>query len=418
MRIDSLQEKFKNKDAKTVITNFSWLSISMIAGYIFPLLTMPYLAKTIGAEGFGKIAFALAIVAWVQTIVDWGFNFTATRDVARCYGDAEKISEILSNVIWARLFLMMVCLLALFLLSLFIPSFRDNRTIIFVTFLMIPGHILCPDWFFQAIEKMKYITIFNLLLKLVFTLGVFIFIKSEKDVIIQPLLTSVGYFCCAIVSTYLIIFKLGFKILSPNYQRMYRILKDSTDVFVNNLLPNFYNSFSIVLLGNWGSAFSTGLFDAGNKFVNICIQFMSALSRAFFPFLSRRIDKHDIYKNISICLACVVSVILFVCAPLIVSFFFTPEFEPAILVMRIMAVSNVFLTLNSIYGTGYLIIVGKERLMRNINAISSLLGFGISFPLVYYFDYIGAALTITITRGIIGLTEMYYSRKNMKLSKV
>lgn len=408
---NSINKYSKSKNARTVITNFSWLAVSQVAGYVFPLLTIPYLARVIGAEGFGLIAFAIAIIAWIQTIVDWGFNFTATRDVAQCNGNKEDISVIFSNVLWARLILSFICLIFLFVLSIFIPSFWENRVIIFVTFLMIPGHILCPEWFFQAIEKMKFITLMNFLLKLIFTFGVFVFIKDSDDVVIQPLLTSGGYIVCGIISFYLIVIKWKYKIYSPNFQKIFVTLKGSFDIFLNNLLPNLYNSFSILLLGIWGQPTSTGILDAGNKFVNICIQLMSVISRAFFPYLSRKIEKHSFYESFSLWIAGLMSLGLFFAAPIVIKIFFTLEFEPAIMIMRIMAISNFFLTLNSVYGTGYLIIVGKERLLRNINFVLSLFGFAISFPLVYFFDYIGAALTITVTRGMIGLTEMYWAKK-------
>ena len=148
-----------NSDAKTVINNFAWLSVLQIAGYIFPLISIPYLAKVIGVDGFGKIAFASAVIIWIQTITDWGFNFTATRDVAKNKNDKLMVSEIFSNVLWSRMLLMIISFVVLSILVVLIPLFKDNYLVIFASFLMIPGHICFPDWFFQAVEKMKYITI-------------------------------------------------------------------------------------------------------------------------------------------------------------------------------------------------------------------------------------------------------------------
>jgi len=77
----------KSKDVRTLSSNFSYLMLLQIAGYIFPLITIPYLASVIGVEGFGKIAYASAVIVWFKTVADWGFNYTATRDVARNRGD-------------------------------------------------------------------------------------------------------------------------------------------------------------------------------------------------------------------------------------------------------------------------------------------------------------------------------------------
>lgn len=60
-------KKTNSKDGKTVFANFGYLSLLQIAGYVFPLITMPYLAHVIGADGFGRIVFASAVVVWIQT---------------------------------------------------------------------------------------------------------------------------------------------------------------------------------------------------------------------------------------------------------------------------------------------------------------------------------------------------------------
>lgn len=72
-----------SKDGKILVSNFLYLTLMQVAGFIFPLLTLPYLAKIIGTNGFGRIAFASAVIIWLQTISDWGFNYTATRNIAR-----------------------------------------------------------------------------------------------------------------------------------------------------------------------------------------------------------------------------------------------------------------------------------------------------------------------------------------------
>ena len=98
---DKLRNIKSNNDAQTLVSNFAWLSVLQVAGYIFPLISMPYLARIIGLDCFGKIAFASAILTWVQTIADWGFNYTATRDVAQNRENIHKVSVIFSYGLWA-----------------------------------------------------------------------------------------------------------------------------------------------------------------------------------------------------------------------------------------------------------------------------------------------------------------------------
>lgn len=411
-KISEITKKINSsKDGKTVFANFGYLSLLQIAGYVFPLITMPYLARVIGADGFGKIAFASAIVIWVQTISDWGFNMTATRDVAQNRDNKEKVSRIFSNVLWARCLLTIFSGLLLLLAVSIIPYFRSNADIIWITFLLVPGYILFPDWFFQAIEKMKYTTIFNLLLKLIFTVAVFIFIRDREDYLIQPLLTTIGYLVCGIGALYLILWKWGYTLYRPQWNDILKTIKESTDVFFNNLMPNLYNSFSVMMLGFFGGATANGVYDGGSKFPTIFYNFQSVLSRAFYPFLSRRPDKHSFYAKLNLCTALFGAIILIIISPWIIRIMLGEEFEKSVIVMQILSLSVIFLAMSYTYGTNYLIIHHKEKPLRNLTFVSSIIGMCISIPLVYYFTYIGAAITVCLCRGMLGIGSFVLAKK-------
>lgn len=401
----------KSKDGKAVFANFGYLSLLQVAGYVFPLISMPYLARVIGAEGFGKIAFASAIVVWIQTISDWGFNLTATRDVAQNRDNKELVSIIFSNVLWARSILTLLSGIILLLVVLLVPYLRENADIIFVTFLLVPGYILFPEWFFQAIEKMKYTTFFNLFLKLVFTVAVFVFIHKREDYLIQPLLTTIGYLLCGIGALYLIFKKWGYTLYKPQWTEIFETIRNSTDVFVNNLMPNLYNSFSVMLLGFFGGSTANGIYDGGNRFPSIFYQFQSVLSRVFYPFLSRRPDKHSFYAKLNIVSALVGSVILVLISPLIIKIMLGDEFEKSVVVMQILSFSVVFLAMGYTYGTNFLIINHKEKPLRNLTFISSIVGMCVSVPLVYYFSYIGAAVTVLLCRGLLGVGSYVLAKR-------
>lgn len=407
-----LKRILKNdSEYKTLLNNFSYLTILQVVGYVFPLITLPYLSRVIGASGFGKIAFAAAIISWIQTIADWGFNFTATRDVAQNRDNKQKVSEIFTDVLWARIILMLLSFIVLSILLLIIPSFKEQYQIILLTFLMIPGHILFPDWFFQAIEKMRYIVIFNLLIKLIFTVLVFVFIRSEEDYLYQPLFTSLGYVFCGLVSLYIILKKFGYQIFKPNFRSVYNTIKRSSAVFINNIAPNLYNSFSVILLSSLSGSTANGIFDGGNKIISIVYQFILVLSRTFFPFLSRRKDKHNLYAKINLLLGLVCSLVLFIAAPLVIRILLSPEFYDSIVVLRILAVSMIFMTLSNTYGTNYLIICHRDKELRNITIICSLVGLFLAYPLVRIYSYIGAALTVFISRFLLGTITYIYAKR-------
>lgn len=392
----------KSEDNKTLLQNFAYLSICQVVSYVFPLITIPYLARVIGPDGFGKIAFAAAVVVWVQTIADWGFNYTATRDVAQNRNNKDTVSRIFSNVMWAQFLLTILSGIILFIVVLFVPYFRKNADVIFITFLMVPGHILFPAWFFQAVERMKFTTIFNLTIKLLFTVAVFLVIKEPDDYVLNPLLTSIGYVVCGICSQYIILKKWGYRLYKPDWKGTLNAIKNSSDIFIYNLMPNLYNSFSVMLLGVWGDARANGIYDGGNKIPSIFYNLQNVLSRTFYPFLSRRYDKHRIYAIINISVSIIGAIILLFISPFIINIILGPEFIDSVIIMQIMSISIIFLAINDIYGTNYLILRHHERELRNITTITSIIGMLVAVPSVYYFHAVGAAVTVCFSRVLLG----------------
>ena len=67
---------------KTVLVNFSYLSILQIFTIVFPLLTYPYLLRVVGLELYGVLVFAQTIISYVSLVINFGFNMSGARNVA------------------------------------------------------------------------------------------------------------------------------------------------------------------------------------------------------------------------------------------------------------------------------------------------------------------------------------------------
>ena len=163
---------------------------------------------------------------------------------------------------------------------------------------------------------------------------------------------------------------------------------------------------SSIFLGFTHGSVANGLFDAGNRFNTVSSSFIAIISRVFYPYLSRNIGGHHAYMKLHLAVSILFALVLLLMAPFVINIFFTKEFESAITVLRIMAISLIFLSISNIYGTNYLIVIGKEKELRNCTMVVSIIGFFLMIPLVYMWSYIGAALTIVISRGLLAVFVM------------
>ena len=408
----------KSEDGKVLAKNAMYLTILQFIIYLCPLITTPYLARVIGTDGFGKLAFALAIMVWIQTIADWGFNYTATRDVAKNRENKAYVSHVFSTVFWGRWILTALSFLVLVVLMMVVPKFQTHAVILLFSFIMIPGHILFPDWFFQALERMEFITIMNVIIRLVFTVAIFIFIRQPEDYIYQPLIMSMGYVLCGILSMYIIVRKWKIRVVPVPIREIMQYISNSTNIFINNLMPNLYNSFSYVLLNFASTDAYTGIYNAGRKLPDLANSMLSVIGRVFFPYLNRKSNNHRLYAYFSIGLSVLAALVLIAVARPLTVLFFGQAFEEAYIVLRICAVAIVFNTMNTVYGVNYLIINGKDALLRNMTIVSSLIGFALAFPLVKYFDYIGISVSYLTANILMGVLPMVCAIQIEKKKKI
>lgn len=406
-----LRQLFEKKEVKILANNFFFLSLLQVVNYVLPFITLPYLSRIIGVEKFGIIALSTAIMAYFTAFVDYGFNYTAVRDIAKNRTNLNVISKIYSNVMVARFFLLIISLIIFLLIINFIPLLHENRDIMYFSFLMLPGYIMLPTWFFQAMEEMKYIAIFSTVSRLIFVMLIFIVIKEKSDYIFQPLLLSTGTIISGIGA--LIFIKKKFKIIFiiPSYIEIFTAIKKSTNMFICIFTPNLYSNITAIFLSSFYGNVATGIFDAGNKFPNVSQMLSNLISRVFYPFLSRKIDKHKYYNYCLFSVCLLMSISMFFGAELLIKIFYTSEFNDSVRVIKLMSITPILLYLSDSYGTNYLVLIGKEKTLRNIIVYCSLCGFIISYFLISNYSYVGACLTLIIVRGSMGILTYIYAKK-------
>lgn len=249
----------KSKEVKTLFENFASLTVLQIIGYVFPLLTLPYLSHVIGVSKFGMLAFASVIISYVATIIFYGFQYTAVRDISKNMNNQIQINKIVSNVTFSMFLLFIISLIALLILMFSIPNFAPYRLLLILTLLNIPAQIINFDWFFQGIEKMKYFTLLSFFSKFIYTASIFLVIKTVDDYIFIPILLAISTFSSGIYAIYLVFVKYKVRIHFPGLKDIIETYKSGWSVFISQLAPNLYNSFSTIVLNSYFGDTSVGI---------------------------------------------------------------------------------------------------------------------------------------------------------------
>ncbi|MBB6370360.1 oligosaccharide flippase family protein [Chryseobacterium shigense] len=411
--VNRIKKIFNTKDKKALLENFVSLSALQLIGMVLPLVTLPYILRVIGFEKYGVIVFSASLIAYFTALTDFSFRITATRDVAIYRDSPKRLNIIYSKVLTIKTLFLLLSWLIIAIAVYLYPPFYENREIYFYTSLLLLGYVLFPEWFFQGIEKMRYITYLNLGIKLFFTLCVFIFIKKESDFWIYPLLQSAGYVGAGLVGQYVLVKKYKLKFIFLPYKLIVKTIKTNSPIFINQFVPNLYNNTSTFLLGILGTPKLVGIYQAILTVVNLIVTLIEILSRVFFPFLNRKKDAFQWYKNMMLITisAMIIGVLAF---NKLIFWYLNINYENAFWILFILAIGLFGYTLYNIFGLNYFIVHRQDKLVMKNTLLASVLGFILAYPLIHFYSVLGAAINLSLARCIMGGGLFYKFFKTKK----
>ncbi|EFO2744992.1 O100 family O-antigen flippase, partial [Escherichia coli] len=75
----------------TLMRNILFLGLIQGSSFLLPLILLPFLIKTLGTETYGKMILYQVFFLYLSTIIDFGYNFSATQNIARNQNDSYHI---------------------------------------------------------------------------------------------------------------------------------------------------------------------------------------------------------------------------------------------------------------------------------------------------------------------------------------
>lgn len=171
----------------TFYSNTIWQYGLQLVKYVLPLLTLPYLTRVLEPEGYAVYAYVVSFMSFVQTFVDFGFNLSGTKSVARA-GNSAELGLITGRITQARLMLCVLTGVVCVFIGMSIPIIRSNTMYSVLSFIAVCGRALAPDFLFQGKEQMGPITIRYLVSKTVSTVLTFVLVQTSEDLLWVPIL--------------------------------------------------------------------------------------------------------------------------------------------------------------------------------------------------------------------------------------
>ncbi|MGU5629994.1 flippase [Aeromonas caviae] len=409
---------------KTLFKNIASLFGIQGMNYLIPLITLPYLVRVLDPAGYGSLGFALAIVQYCCMLTDYGFNLSATQQIAVHRDDKRKVSKLFWSVLACKAGMALLSLLVVSVAIYFVPKLNQLSLIIYSGWFMVLGSVFFPIWLFQGKEKMGWIALSNITARMLSIPLIFIFVTKAEHAYIAALITSGSNIFAGLIGLYFVWRQQWVVWYRPTRLDLGEALKGGWHIFLSAATSSLYTTGTTIILGFMSGPVAVGYFVAADKLRQAIQGLITPLSQSFYPRVNATLAKSKrdgiilIKKILKIQggYSFILSAITFIFAPLIVSIVYGQNYKNTTDVLRllawlpfILAVANIF-SIQTLIGFGYKNEVSKVYIL--FGSISVLL----SIPLSNTYHEIGAAVSLLIIESLITLVMgIIIFRKNINI---
>jgi PST family polysaccharide transporter len=254
-------------------------------GYVIPLLTLPYLARVLGAAEFGLLLFAQSFALWVSITLEYGFNLSATRDVARNQGKRQAVAATAAEVLGAKLLLLSGFAVIIGFAGFTVGNFRQHPDYFLCTIVNALAMGFSPFWYFQGTERMVGAILVEFFARIAAAVSIFLVVRTSQDG--WKALASLAVAACAIllIQTFWMYREIGFR--RPRWQDSARALTRGWDLFLFRGAFNIYTSANAFILGLFVPALQVGYFGGAERIARAVQGLTGPFTQALYPYLSR-----------------------------------------------------------------------------------------------------------------------------------
>ena len=148
------------------------------------------LARTLGAEGFGVMNYAFAAIQYGVLFTDFGFNLSATREVAVVRDDPVAAARVFWRTTWAKTGLMLASFLILLPCTFAIPQWQQQAPVFLASLVYIVSSVFFPIWWFQGFEEMRFASFLTVIARALMLGFLLLWVDGPQDVVLAVLLQA------------------------------------------------------------------------------------------------------------------------------------------------------------------------------------------------------------------------------------
>jgi len=392
---------------RTLVQNALSLYGVFLPNYLVPLVLIPYVARVLGAAGWGLVAFGQAFGIYLGAIVEFGFFLSANREVARYREDAERLSEIVAGVLGLRVILAVAGVAVMVLVPMWVPIFREHSDVLAASAFwgLVQGFSM--SWFFQGMERMRLVAALEIPAQVLGIIAIIVFVHRADQGWLVLLIQGLGYGVPAMIELILAYREVPFRL--PRLHLIQQAFRMGGSIFVSRTALTLYTSGNALILGFFVSPQMVGYYVAAEKIGRASYRLLNPITQALYPRLSylvehsweeaRRLARKGM---IVIGLGGVgLALFLFLSAPWLIRIIFGPDFGPAVPLMRILALMPALVAFWESHGTQWMLPLGLDHSFNFIVLLAGAVNVSLALILVPRYADFGMATSAIVSESVV-----------------
>ena len=401
----ALTAPFRGQTERRLTTNlvsmFTWQGMN----YILPLITLPYLARVLGAEHFGILGFALSVAAYAVLVGDWGFVLSAAQEVAANKHDPPALNRIIWDTFAAKVLLGAISLIALLLVIEALPQLYPYRVLILLAWLQVPGNLITADWLLQGLERMGAFALASSLGRWAVLPAMFALVHSPADLPFAVFLTSLNNIVAGAVSLFLAIRTGTIGKPTLSLARTINAIRGSVHIFSAQASVALYTKLNVIVVFALAGPLQGGLFVGADRLRRAAQGLVGPINLVMYPRIAAMMGTEReqafvwVRKLLAIqgLLTLGLAAATWILAPLVVRLLLGPSFAPAVQVLRAVSPMLFLEGINTVLGLQLLLPLGLRREFLLATAVPGFLSLSYMPVLAAEYGAIGAALSLCAT---------------------
>ena len=394
--------------------NFVYKSILTISTYIIGFITFPYISRIFGVEKLGLVNFVDNTINYFLLFATMGIALIGVREIAAVKNNQNKLNLVFSNILGLNIIFTLFTLVVYYGLIKFIPTLNQYAFLFYIGAAKIFFSAFIIEWFFSGIEDFRYITIRSIIIKILYVVSVFIFVKHQNDYILYFVLTVLTIVVNASINILYVRRYVKIRIVDLFSLKYF---KSNITIGVCAIMSSMYLTFNVIYLGFVSNNIQVGYYSTAFKLYSVILGFFSAYTNVVMPRMSVLLAYEDnntfirlIERSLSIIIGYSVPIVMYtvVMASDIICLISGNGYEGAVLPMRIIMPAILFVGIAQVIAIQLLMPLKKDNILMGVTIIGAILSIVMNVTLTAEMKSIGSALILLLSELIVTISYLLY----------